>query len=152
MALNTQATIDALMSHAQALGLFEQFVGHEPISALGNGLTGGTWVSEIQPYAKASGLARTAAVSVYAVRLYTPAAQQPLDAIDPALTNATDLLMEAYSGDFDLGGNVRNIDLLGESGYRLLAKAGWQTLGDITMRIMNITVPVIINDAFTQAS
>ncbi len=152
MALNTQANIDAIMSHAQSLGLFEQFVGHEPISSLGQGLTGGTWVSEIQPFPKGGGLAVTSAVAVYAVRLYTPALQQPLDAVDPALTNATDKLMEAYSGDFSLGGNVRNIDLLGETGFRLAAKAGWQALGDQMMRIMNITIPVIINDAFTQAS
>lgn len=152
MALNTQATIDALMSHAQGLGVFEQFVGHEPVSALGNGLTGGTWVSEIQPFAAGSGLARTTAVVIHFVRLYTPAIQEPADSIDPLLTNATDLLLEAYSADFELGGNARNIDLLGQSGTRMSAKTGWQSLGDTTMRIMNITIPVIINDAFTQAS
>jgi hypothetical protein len=52
-------------------------------------------------------------------------AQEPQDAIDPNLTDALSALIAAYSGDFDLGGPVRDVDLLGAISPGLSARAGY---------------------------
>lgn len=144
--------LNAVVSHAGRLGFFERINGHEPVSAPGSGLTAAVWADSINPVAAASGLAATSARVVFMVRIYSSAIQQPLDAIDPAILAAAGALMDAYSGDFDLGGTVRNVDLLGGMGIALAAQAGYVNQDGKLMRVMTITLPVIVNDVFTQAA
>lgn len=151
--LNVQVTFDALQSHALASGVFDRVNTHEPANPPGNGLTAAIWADSIAPVALASGLAVTSARVVYMVRVYSSTLQRPADAIDPAVMAAVDALMTAYSGDFDLGGTIRNVDLLGAHGAPLGAQAGYLPFPDgPVLRVMTITVPVIVNDAFVQAA
>lgn len=149
--LNIAANLDKLVSHALTLGIFERVNQHEPKNAPGNGLTAAVWVDDIGPARGQSGLSSTTARVVCVVRLYTSMLQEPQDAIDPNLVDAVDALMAAYSGDFELGGNVRCIDLLGGlGGTPLAARAGHITVDQKAYRVMTITVPLIINDAWNQ--
>ena len=142
--------VNAAASHAMSLGVFERVNQHEPKSAPGTGLTCAIWVDAIGPYAAQSGLASTSALLVLNVRGYVSMTQQPYDAIDPNLTTAVALLMGEYQGDFDLGGLVESVDLLGRSGRRLEARAGYLSIDGKMMRVMTITLPVIVNDVWTQ--
>ena len=78
--------------------------------------------------------------------------QHAADAIDPEIMNAVDVLFAAYSGDFDLGGTVRNVDLEGATGPGLSAQAGYLNQDGKLMRIMDITLPVIVSDLWTQVA
>lgn len=153
MAINSQAIVDALASHAAASGYFERVNEHEAGSELpSGGLTAGIWPQVMRPSPPGSGLASTAARLVFMVRIYSPALSQPQDAIDPTMLAAADALMAAYSGDFTLGGLVRDVDLLGAGGESLSAVAGWLPAADgVRYRVIDITVPLVINDAWTQA-
>lgn len=151
MSLNTAAILDTLVSHALSLGVFEQVNGHEPKNAPGHGVTAAVWVQSIAP-ARTSGLAASSGLLVVNVRTYTGLRSQPEDAIDPNMLGAVDLLLAAYSGDFTLGGNARNIDLLGQHGQALSAEAGYLTQDGATYRVMTITVPLVINDLWEQAA
>lgn len=152
MTINVAGITAALESHAGTSAYFETINGHEPDNAPGNGLTLGLWADSIRPAGLASGLAATAAVVTFMARIYAPAQQQPQDSIDPNVLAATDALMAAYTGDFTLGGLIRNVDLLGQFGTPLAAQAGWLPFPDGALyRVMTITVPVVINDAWTQA-
>lgn len=152
MTINTTVIVDALASHAAASGHFETVNGHEAITESASGLTVGIWPQVMRPSPPGSGLASTAARLVFMVRIYSPALSQPQDAIDPTMLAATDALMAAYSGDFTLGGSVRDVDLLGAGGESLSAVAGWLPWADGSRsRVMDITVPLVINDAWTQA-
>lgn len=148
--MNVQAILDAVVSHAAASGQFERVNGHEPKSAPGNGLTAAVWVQSVGPVPNGSGLQRTSAVVVFNVRVYAPMLMEPQDAIDPALVGAVDALMSAYSGDFELGGNVRCVDLLGMAGIPLSAQAGYLEQDKRIYRVMTITLPVIVDDAWEQ--
>lgn len=155
MSLNVRPIIDAIVSHALASGQFERVNGHEPKAAPGNGLSAAVWVDSVGPARNQSGLAATTALVVFNVRLYSPMLAEPQDAIDPNLTGALDALMTAYSADFELGGNVRNIDLLGTaSGNRapLSAQAGYLNQDGKLYRVYTITLPVVVNDAWTQGA
>lgn len=150
MALDITTILDAVVSHALASGQFEQVNGHEPRSAPGHGLTAAVWVQAIGPARGTSGLASTSARVGLTVRLYSLMAQEPADAIDPALVTALDVLMTAYSGDFDLGGLVRAVDLLGAYGDPLGATAGYLMQAGTEYRVMDIVLPLICNDLWDQ--
>lgn len=148
LGLDLKPALAALVSHTAALGFFARVNQHEPKNAPGSGLTSAIWAQDIRPHR--SGLASTTVRVEWRQRLYTNMLAQPADAIDPALLDATCALMAEYSFHFTLGGLVRSVDLLGEAGNPLSAKAGYLPIDNKLFRIMDITLPVIINDAFAQ--
>ncbi len=152
MSLNTAAVFNKIQSHLLATGLFLRVNTHEPKSAPKEGLTAALWADRIIPAPEGSGLQATTAVTVYMIRIYSNMLAQPQDAIDPAVVTATDVVMTDLSGDFELGGNARNIDLLGQTGITLSAQAGYVTIDNTMFRVIDITVPCIINDAWTQTA
>lgn len=151
MSLNFQTILDKITSHALTAGLFERVNNHEPKNAPGNGLTAAIWADAIEPI-KSSGLNSTSARLTFKVRVYSSMLQEPQDAIDPNIALAVDVLFTAYSGDFDLGGNARNVDLLGQFGIGLSAQAGYLNQDGKLYRVMDITLPVIVNDIWGQSA
>ena len=149
MALDISTILTAVQDHALASGQFTSVNGHEPKSAPG-GLTAGVWVQSIAPARGASGLDSTTIRLGLTVRLYSLMTQEPADAIDPALVTALDVLMAAYSGDLKLGGAVRNVDLLGTFGEPLSAQAGYLMQAGTEYRVMDIVLPLIVNDLWEQ--
>jgi hypothetical protein len=153
MTIDVQGITDALVSHAQSLGKFDLVQTFEPKSSPGTGLTCAIWMQSLRPHAQSSGLAATSAYLVMSVRIYDNMLREPADLIDPEMLAATETLIESYSGEFTLAGVVRNIDLLGEGGESLGAEAGYVQIGGREggmYRVMTITVPMIISDAWTQ--
>ncbi len=150
MSLGTAAILAAVISHAKASGKFERVLTHEPKSAPGNGLSVAVWVQSLRP-ASGSGLATTSARLELSVRVYTNMLADPQDAIDTHLLDAVDVLMAAYTGDFQLGGLIRNVDLLGEHGDPLAANAGYLEQDKRLYRVMVITLPLICNDLWSQS-
>jgi hypothetical protein len=125
---------------------------HEPKNKPGRGLTCAIWVDRIEPARGRSGLAVTDARVVFNVRVYTNMLQNPQDAIDPSVMIAADALFEAYSGDFDLGDEDRFIDLLGMTqGHPLFSQSGYINIDNMVYRVMTLTVPVIVSNAWTQS-
>ena len=146
------AILAALESHAAASGHLERVNLHEPINQPGSGITAAIWPQRLAPAIGISGLASTSIRVEFMVRLMSSALQQPQDGIDPAMIDAAAALITAYSGDFTLGGLVRDVDLLGHSGTPLSWNAGYLRLTDGgTSRVIDLTVPLILNDQFDQA-
>ena len=145
------AILDGLVSHAMALGRFEQVNTHEPKSAPGHGLTAAIWLQSLDPVPEASGLATSAGRLVWTLRIFQNALMQPPDAIDPYVLEAASALITAYSGDFELGGNVRNVDLLGAHGVALAGRAGYLNQDGKIFRIFDVTIPLIVNDVWSQS-
>lgn len=143
---------DMAISHAMATGLFGNVLDHEPVSAPGNGLTYAVWVSDIMPIPAASGLDSLSARLELTGRILLPADTEPQGDVDTSVTGAVSALFAAYAGDFDFGGSVRNVDLLGMHGAGLRARLGFTSFaGGTTYRVATLTVPLIINDLWTEA-
>lgn len=137
-------------SHLMTLGLFQAVNSHEPKNAPGNGLHCAIWVQAIVPLPRASGLAATTGRVELRARIMSSMLQEPQDSIDPAILTAVTTVMSEYSGNFTLGGTVRDVDLLGQFGVALSAQAGYLTLGNKLYRVMDVTLPVVINDLYVQ--
>lgn len=150
MPLDATGILAAVQSHAMASGLFESVNGHEPKNAPANGLSAAIWVESIGP-ARSSGLASTSGRIILNVRIYTNMIQEPQDMIDPSMVSAVDTLLAAYSGNFSLSGKIKNVDLLGAAGASLSVTAGYINQDGKLFRVMTISLPLIINDLWTQA-
>ncbi|MFD5814414.1 hypothetical protein [Streptomyces sp. NPDC127038] len=152
MSLDIRTILDAVESHALSSGFFSAVNGHEPKSAPQSGITCAVWVEQIGPARGGSGLDSTSARLALNVRLYTSMVSEPEDAIDPDMMTALDALMAAYSGDFELDGLVRQVDLLGHYGDPLGARAGYLTTSGAEYRVLTITLPLIVNDLWSQSA
>lgn len=152
MSIAIASILDGVISYTAASGWFDRVQGHEVVNAPGYGLTAAVWLQQIDPIALGSGLNSTSGRLVLQQRLYQNALSEPRDAIDPNLIQATDALMAAYSGDFDLGGTIRNVDLLGHHGISLSGNAGYLDISGKMFRIFDITIPLIVSDLWTQAA
>lgn len=153
MAINLSALLDPIVSHALAAGVFDEVQTHEPKSAPGTGLTFAVFVNAIAPAVGGSGLTATTVRVELIGRIYKPFLSQPEDLIDSNVTDALDILFTAYSGDFDLGDTTHmGIDLMGSYGTGLAMRAGYQTIDKNVFRIFDISIPIIVNDAFVQGA
>lgn len=150
MTFNPQAVLDVIASHAEASGRFEQVNTHEPKNAPKNGLHCAIWADRLD-LVTTSGLASSSARAIFKIRIYKNMVSEPQDAIDPDILTATTVLYAAYNGDFELGGEARNIDLLGTHGEPLFTEAGYLDVSGRIFRVMDTSLPVIFNDAFDQA-
>lgn len=152
-----KAIYSALRSHAQETALFMAgTVSHEPLSPPpGGGLSVAVMRGPLSPI-RAGGLAATSARLEFTVRIYSSRLREPADDIDPEVLNAECALMASYSAGFDLEadgipeGLIRMIDLLGAYGNGLASTPGWLNQDGSPQRVVDITVPLILNDAFAQ--
>lgn len=151
-ALDIRGILDAIQSHALASGWFDTVNGSEPLSPPGDGVTAAVWVQKIGPAPGGSGLDSTSIRLAFTVRLYAQITQEPAAAIDPNLMTALDELMAAYSADFTLGDLVREVDLLGAYGEGLGATAGYINQSGADYRVLDILLPVIVNDLWGQVA
>lgn len=150
MTLAATDILDAVVSHAMQLGLFEQVNQHEPKNPPGNGLSCAIFADRVGGIRR-SGLAAMSGRLVLSVRVVMPMISEPADDLDTAVLGAVDALYVAYCGDFTLGGLIRHVDILGSEGTPLDAVFGYITVDGAEYRVATITLPLIINDLWTEA-
>lgn len=151
MSFDADGILNQLISAAQASGLFDLVNGHEPASIPASGVTAGVWLQHIGPAKDLSGLSDTAARVEYMMRLYTPGITGNLDWIEPNMTNAAAVMIGILSAEFTLGGEIFAADLLGAWGAPLAATAGWLGLAGQQTRVIDITVPFLVDAVWAQS-
>lgn len=149
MALDIDTLMSRVTSHAQTLGVFAKVNGHEPKSAPGRGVTAAVWVQSVDPI-ESSGLDSTTVRVELMWRLYTPMIQEVPDAIDPSVLKALDRLCAAYTGAFTLAGMVRQVDVRGAYGDAMRARAAYLNQDGRLYRVMDLTLPLIVNDLWSE--
>lgn len=150
MTIDIRTILTRVADHGRASGAFERALIGEPKSPPGTGRTFAVWTEPIGP--ASSGLSSTSLVMRFTVRVYVPMLEQPQDEVELDAVMGADVLMAAYNGDFTLGGAVRNVDIFGEYGQALTVEPGYVTLDSTMFRIMDINLPLVVNDVYDQAA
>lgn len=145
-----KALFTGLQSHAESLNLFDAVATHPPQSAPPKRWCA-IWMSDLRPAQKASGLAATAGRVEFTVVAGSTAQMRPLDQLDPDVMYAGLSLMGEYSGNFTLGGTVMEVDLLGAHGTPLSGRAAWVSIDGSRYRVWEITMPLVIDNLWSQA-
>lgn len=149
MSLDVAGILTGLCDHARTLGQFAQVLDYEPKSAVdAHRVTLAVWGGPVDPVA--SGLAATSVRAEFTARLYRSMLAKPYS--DTVLLGAVDAFIAGLSGDFDLGGRLRCVDLLGAYGAPLAYQTGYVDLDSKLYRIADVTVPLIVNDLWTQTA
>src|SRR6187402_145900 len=111
--LNSSRFLDYVTSLAASSGLFDSVTGHEPKAAPApTGVSCSVWVSSMRPV-QSSGLASVSIRLELQARIFTSMLQEPQDPIDPRVTDAAGLLMNALIGNFTVAGQGRAVDVFG---------------------------------------
>lgn len=139
---------NGVKSLPMALGVFDMVGTHEPENAPGKGINCSIILGPIAP--ASSGLDATSLKITFLIRIYSSLEQRPLDPVDPELLVATAALIGAYSTSFQLTGFtnpgvVRDISLA-----EVTAAPAFLVQDGKGFRVMEVTVPIEINDAFDQ--
>lgn len=151
MALDIQSVLDNIASHAMATGHFETVLGYVSKQSSTNGITAALYVENIQPI-RSSGLSNTSIRLEIEMQIYSSTYQAPYDGIDVNMVLATDAMFTALIGDFDLGSEVRHIDIFGAHGQSLRVRSGFMNLDGKEFRVFQITIPVILDEVWDQAA
>src|SRR5579859_1458875 len=142
------ALFAALKSHAMSLGLFgRSVITHAPLNAPGTGLSCYITLGPVAPVIS-SGQAAVSIEVTFLVHVLSPMLAKPTDSVDPDLLGAVSVLMSAYVNDFTLGGLVREVNIFNG----LKADPGYLVFEDKPFRAVEITLPVIVNDAWTEVA
>lgn len=137
-----------LTSGMQASGLFVSVLQHEPKAApSSDGITGAVWNATISPIQRSGQDALSMRVQ-FQVRIFSSMLAEPQDGIDPAIMRAADSFMAYLAKNFTFSGTTRYTDFLGSEGEGLRATTGYVTQDRKVFRVMDIFVPVLINDAY----
>lgn len=148
MSSQVNAALRQVTSLLQSAGLFKSVETSEPKQPPQD-VTAAIFLSDIRFVGSISGLDKGSAVYEFTLRLYSNAFQQPTDQIDPKLVTIIDKVMDLLCGDFELNSLIRNIDILGQTGPGLRAKAGHVDVGGTIFRAIDIFIPLIVNDVVT---
>lgn len=141
------ALFSALKSVPLQTRLFQDVDTHEPWNAPGTGLYCSIIMGPLRPEPAKSGLNSTTGSITFTVRVWSGAMIRSPDKVDPEVLAAVATLMTAYSADYTLGQLVRNIDLMAMS-----AQPGWVPFEGKQFRVMDIQMPIVINDMFAQVA
>jgi hypothetical protein len=147
MALNVRGHMDALTSLAGRSGLFSSVTGYEMKSPPDSALSCNVILGAINPITS-SGLTHVSVRIEYQMRILNNMLQEPQESIDPDLADATDWLMTELAIGHTLDRTVREVDIFGEAGEPLRAVPGYMQLGQTMYRVMDVFVPLLINDAW----
>lgn len=152
-ALDPEAIASAIRSHIAAGGHCQTVTGHEPkVAPAGAGdIAAGVWFGTLGPSPSNSSLSATDVIVVMTARFYLPTLTEPQDEIDPRATRATIDLMSRVTGDFTLGDTCDFVDLLGQHGTPMAAQAGYVEIGRALQRVVDVTIPAVVHDAWSQA-
>lgn len=139
------ALIAAVKSHAQALGIFDRVITHAPLNAPGGGLSCYIELGPAVPVTS-SGLAAVSIEVTLLIHILASLNTKPIDQVDGDVLGASVVLMNAYCGDFALGGLVREVNIFGG----MKADPAYLILQDKPFRATEITLPLVVNDAFPE--
>lgn len=149
--MDPKAIFDALTGLGSSTGVFSSVNGVEPTSApvSGDAVHLALWSGAIRP-AQSSGLNSASIRWEIQGRIYTNGFKETAD--DSAIGIAAVAFLAAISNSYTLGGLVRQVDIFGQEGDGLEATPGYLEQDKKVYRVMDLRIPLIINDVLDEVA
>jgi len=149
----------AVLDLASGTGRFPGgVIDHEPMSAPTDAIgCVAAWVSMTMAPIRTSGLSSVDLRLEAIVRIMLNAHSEPYGLIDAEVFGAASALMEALCGHFSLGkvSGVRQIDIFGSEGGgeggALRMESGYIQIDQTKYRCVDVYIPILINNSYTQS-
>lgn len=138
-------TMRSVQSKAAESGYFHTVELGEPKSSLqGHGMEAYIWMDSVA----VAGTTLNYAIEIHTVtlRLYMPMLTGDTLEDEVEMDAAVNQVKRNLAADFDLGGTVRNVDFAGQHSGGLESVTGFVDLSGTQYRIVDITLPVIVDD------
>lgn len=84
---------------------------------------------------------------VILIRLYRDMLAEPQKSIEVDLATAAQRIQADIAGEYDLGASIRSVDVGGEYGEPMRTDWGYVTISDRMYRIVDISVPLLVDDS-----
>lgn len=149
MALDTAGILNKMVTHIKTTGRIKNVVKHDPLSNVPFG-TVSVIIRRIFPTPETSSLRKTGVAIVFSIAIYANDMAEPRDGAETELLNIFDSIMALFNRDFKLGGAIHSIDFFGRSGVSVDANMGRIEIDKKLYRVLDITLPVLIFDTWTQ--
>jgi len=151
MSLPIREVFSALVTHGRATGKMTAVVIGEYMNPPPDGLVMAVFLRPFGVALTGHGLAATSGHIGLTIRLYHPALCKPISDREIKIAEGADALLRRLNADLDLGGLVRNLDILGEMGEVATWTPGYVTIDAKVSRIADLQLNMIVNDVWPQA-
>ena len=145
---NIRATLQALQSHLTASGYYP---GGAEIGELkippGEAITAAIFMNAVTTEMLTINTVRE--THTVTVRLYKNMLDKPEQETEFALAEAAALTTEDFLGDLQMGGEIFTVDV---SNTTLTETWGYLDVGGVMFRIVDLIVPLVVNNTVTLAS
>lgn len=155
MAFNIKSTLSAIASHISRSGYASDVQIGEPVSPpeINDKVFAAIFMNAASVVELTLGT--TIELHTVTVRLMKRAAFAQGDdasAVEEELALVVSQVSSNLIGEFDLGGTIRAIDVGGQYGTGVSAAWGYTNISSVIFRVVDITVPLIVDDSATQAA
>lgn len=150
MAFNIKTTIQAIASYLQASGYFQTVNTGEPKSPPTGKLNAAVFMDSVNVVQLT--LATTIEIHAVIIRIYINMMSDPEEQIEYQMAEAVSKVSSDLIGEYDLGATIRNVDAGGAHSSGLRASWGYLELGGIIYRIVDMYVPLLVDDSATFAA
>jgi len=153
MAFDISQTLHAVETYTQKLGLFETVQIGEPKSPPGQGFHAAIFMTSVNIGMIYAG-GDTRENHLVMLRIYRDMLAEKSDPqlnLESEMAVVLSKLMESLLGDTDLESTVMSIDAAGMDGPGMTASFGYTEVGGSMYRIVDITIPLIVNGSATLA-
>jgi hypothetical protein len=147
--INVTTLTAKVVAHAMSTKRFSR-VNTSENRSVSKGLSAELWFQRLTPIGAQSGLASVTVRVEFTLRIRSELPRGNSDQIDPEILKAVDDLLNRYCTNFTLGGAVKEVDIFGANGAGLESNAGYIKIDDVDYRVVDITLPLIINDVWEE--
>ena len=151
MAFDITNTLHAIETYVQKLGLFQSVAIGEPKSPPGQGFHAAVWMQSVSINMIYAG-GDTRESHIVTLRVYRDMLAEKTDPqlnLESEMATLLSKLMESLLGDTDLESTIMSIDAAGMDGAAMSATFGYTDVGGSMYRVIDISVPLIVNGSAT---
>lgn len=152
VAFGVKATLQAMQSHLKASGYFQDVLIGEPKGPPGGNKPTAALFMNSASVVQIMLDGGTVESHIVTLRVYRNMLQESTEKAETDLAEAVSKTSEDILGEFDLGGNIRNVDAAGMHGSGVRFDWGYIQIDQTMFRICDITVPLIVDNSVTMAA